>query len=60
MLDLLYRRSKQERSDDPKAAQELIRTGITPVPEDLDKIELATWTTIARALLNLNETITRN
>ena len=44
----------------PDAARELIKVGQTPPGPDRDPIELATWTTVARALLNLSETTTRN
>jgi Protein of unknown function (DUF1553)/Protein of unknown function (DUF1549)/Planctomycete cytochrome C len=44
----------------PEAAAKLLKTGIAPVPANADKIELAAWTALARATLNLNETITRN
>ena len=43
----------------PEAALELIRTGTAPVPAEFDPVELAAWTEVARALLNLSETITR-
>jgi hypothetical protein len=44
---------------DPKAAQALIAVGQSAVPKDLDAAELAAWTSVARVLLNLHETITR-
>ena len=31
-----------------------------PIPDNLDKAELAAWTHIARVLLNLHESITRS
>lgn len=40
-------------------AKELIGTGLAPVATDLDASELAAWTSVARVLFNLNETITR-
>ena len=43
-----------------KAAQALITTGQSPAPVDLKPVDLAAWTMVARAVLNLNETITRN
>ncbi len=45
---------------DPKSAEALLGTGLAPVPENLDKSELAAWTHVARVLLNLHETITRS
>jgi hypothetical protein len=44
---------------DPAAADALLKTGLTAVPADVDKAELAAWTHVARVLLNLHETITR-
>jgi len=43
----------------PAAADSLLKTGLTAVPPDVDKAELAAWTHVARVLLNLHETITR-
>jgi hypothetical protein len=44
---------------DAKAAGELLKVGLSPVPATLDKAELAAWTHVARVLLNLHEAITR-
>lgn len=44
----------------PKAAGELVRLGQAPVPKDADVTELVAWTAVCRAILNLNETMTRN
>jgi hypothetical protein len=49
-----------EFSADTSAAESLIKTGIAPVPQDLNKAELAAWTNVARVILNLHETITRS
>ena len=48
-----------EYKKDAKAAEDLLKTGIAPVPAGLDKSELAAWSHVARVLLNLHETITR-
>lgn len=45
--------------EDLKSADALLQTGLSPVPEGLDKSELAAWFHVARVLLNLHETITR-
>ena len=45
---------------DRKAADDLMHVGERPVPTGLDATELAAWTSVARVLLNLHETITRN
>ncbi|MEX1230594.1 MAG: PSD1 and planctomycete cytochrome C domain-containing protein [Planctomycetaceae bacterium] len=43
----------------PEAAAELIKHGAYRVADDLDPVQLATWTAVANVLLNLDETITR-
>jgi hypothetical protein len=42
------------------AAEAFLKVGSTPPPADLDSAELAAWTDVARAILNLHETITRS
>jgi hypothetical protein len=44
---------------DKKAASEFLRVGETSVDEKLEPAELAAWTMVASALLNLDETITK-
>jgi hypothetical protein len=60
LLEELLARHRAEFRADPAAARKLIATGDWPVPADLDAAELAAWTSLARVLLNLHETITRN
>jgi hypothetical protein len=43
----------------PKAADELEHVGLGPLPKRIDEPELAAWTAVCRALLNLNETMSR-
>ena len=43
----------------PEDAAKLIEVGDAPVPKDTDAPELAAWTLIANAALNLSETITQ-
>ncbi|MBX3415666.1 MAG: PSD1 domain-containing protein [Pirellulales bacterium] len=45
---------------EPKSADELLYVGARPLPGDLNRIELAAWTSVCRAILNLHETVTRN
>ena len=59
LLNLLDRHSAEYRAD-TGAANAYIRSGASPAPSDLDPAELAAWTDIARALLNLHETMTRS
>jgi mono/diheme cytochrome c family protein len=56
---LVEKHQAQYRSD-RAAADALIHTGERPVAADLDPAELAAWTSVARVVLNLHETITRN
>ena len=41
-------------------AKKLISIGDAPLPPNVKPAELAAWTNVARAILNLHETITRN
>ena len=45
--------------NDPKSAAALSSIGESPVPKDLDPIQLAAFTTLANVLLNLDEVITK-
>ena len=45
---------------EPAAAAALLSVGLTPAPDDLDPVEVAAWVAVARAILNLHETITRS
>lgn len=44
----------------PAAAAALMKVGLAPAPADVDPVELAAWTHVARVLLNLHETVTRS
>jgi len=59
-LKELYDLNRREYSQNPAAARKLLETGIAPVPDGMDPVKLASWTAVARAVLNLNETVTRN
>ena len=50
----------EEYRKDPQAADSLLKVGLVAVPEKLDHSELAAWTSVARVVLNLHETVTRN
>lgn len=60
VLERLLQTHLDEYKSDAAAANELLTVGAKPTPADLDKSELAAWTSIARTILNLHETITRN
>jgi hypothetical protein len=55
----LYEKHLRQYQADPKAAAALLRVGDRPAPADLAVAELAAWTSVARTILNLHETITR-
>lgn len=59
LLAELYSAHRAQYLEDREAAEALVATGYAPVPEDIPAHELAAWTSVARALLNLHETITR-
>jgi hypothetical protein len=59
VLNELLEKHLQAYQADQKAAGQVIRTGEKPVPKELELAELAAWTSVARAILNLHETITR-
>ncbi len=45
---------------DKAAAKASLEVGLSKPPPESDPVKLAAWTAVARAILNLNETITRN
>ena len=55
----LYERHLAEFGADLSSAHQLISVGLWDAPEALDVAELAAWTSVARAILNMHETITR-
>jgi hypothetical protein len=59
LLDL-YNRSLTRFSSSPADAEGLIHSGEATLAAGLKPAELAAMTTVARAILNLHETITRN
>ncbi|MCO6453862.1 MAG: PSD1 domain-containing protein [Pirellulaceae bacterium] len=56
----LLDKHRQQYQQDPAAAQQLLSVGAWPVAQEFDAAELAAWTSVARAVLMLHETITRN
>jgi len=55
----LYRSQLERYRGAPDAARKLVSVGQYPVAEDKPLPKLAAWTSVARAVLNLHETITR-
>ncbi|MDF1861227.1 MAG: PSD1 and planctomycete cytochrome C domain-containing protein [Verrucomicrobiales bacterium] len=60
LLENLLAKTRGEYESNPAAAQRFLETGLAPLPEAYASVELASWTSVARAVLNLNESITRN
>lgn len=60
ILTELLQKHRREYAADRAAAEKLVATGLAPVAKDLDAAELAAWTSVTRAVLNLHETINRN
>ncbi len=56
----LFQKHRDYFKTHAKEADEFLHVGDKVVPADLDRAELAAWTSVARAILNLHETITRN
>lgn len=60
VLARLLAKHRKEFSADKAAAQKLLSIGDWPAPKDFDAAEIAAWASVARAILNLHETMTRN
>jgi hypothetical protein len=60
LLISLLSKHRSEYAADSVAASQLLTVGDYPNQADLSRTELAAWTSVARAILNLHETITRN
>ena len=60
ILAELHNKSLAEFAAQPQSAREFIRVGEAPPAMDVNPTELAALMTVARAILNLHETITRN
>ena len=60
LLIALLDASRAEYAADSQAAEALLSIGAAPRPDGLDPTELAAYTIVARAILSMNETLTRN
>lgn len=59
LLAELLRQQREHYRQTPQAAQQLITVGRAPVPQQLDAVELAAWTQVARVLINAYECTSR-
>ncbi len=60
LLFELLAESREEFANQPEKSQKLLSVGLSRSEVAADPQELAAWTSVARAALNLNETYTRN
>jgi len=56
----LLEKSRGDFAADTAGTADFLKIGLQPAPADLPAPDLAAWTTVARALLNLHATVTRS
>lgn len=59
VLETLLSREEKRYQADAKAASELLKVGLAPLPKEHNASELAAWTAVTRLLFNLSESLTR-
>ena len=59
ILTNLLKNQRNRYKDDADSAKKLVSIGSKAVPGDLDPVELASWTAVSRAILNLYEASAR-
>ena len=59
-LAALYEKQRASYGAEPESARQLTSIGHSVPPSALDVVELAAWTSVSRAILNLHEIVTRN
>ena len=59
-LQTLFDKQLVRYQKNPNEAKKLVRVGQSRVPFRTNRSELAAWTIVCRAILNLHETITRS
>lgn len=60
LVAALLEKHRRDYGADQSAAAEVVRVGQMPPNRSIDPAELAAWTSVARAILNLDEAITRD
>ncbi|MFK7776964.1 MAG: DUF1553 domain-containing protein, partial [Gimesia sp.] len=60
MLKKLLDSNRRVYQSKPKQAQAILKSGLAKTKQGLNPVEVASWTEVTRALLNLNEVVTRN
>ena len=59
VLQELLKAHRRDFATDTSASTALLKVGLHPATDKVPAAELAAWTSVARAMLNLHETITR-
>ncbi len=59
ILSQLYEQELTGFQQEPGRAEELLKVGNFPANAELDKVELAAWSTVASVILNMDEVITK-
>ncbi len=59
IITTLFDKHKNEYTENPDSAKAISALSEIPATRGIDSIELASWTSVARVILNLHETITR-
>ncbi|MDA0295730.1 MAG: DUF1553 domain-containing protein, partial [Planctomycetota bacterium] len=59
ILKDVLEQARREVAMNPAAATKLIGIGASPIPTNLDPLELAAWMQVSRTILNLHETFNR-
>jgi hypothetical protein len=60
ILTKLYEKHREHYEKNVKDAQAILGVGYAAAPKEIAPSELAAWTSVARTILNLHESITRN
>jgi len=60
VVETLLEKHKVQYAQDAQASAAILKVGMAPASADLDPAELAAWTSVARVILNLHETVTRS
>ncbi len=55
----MFEKHHEQYAADKAAAKQLLQVGNSPAPSDVATADLAAWTSVARIIFNLHETITR-
>lgn len=58
-LGALYEEELARYKADAKDVEDVLKVGLAPVSDKVDRVELASWMSVARVMFNLHETITR-